>query len=219
MPTRVDRLQLADGPVDLPVWLPAGGRGPGLVLVQEIFGLDAYLSGVASDLADLGYVVAVPELFHRFAPGWSSAHDEAGVARSMEVSGQLDPALALSDVLATLAHLRAMTSGAGVLGFCLGGSLAFAAAAAGTPDTAVSFYGSTVAAEIASLDEVVVSAGLGVALLPRLLVLDAPPSVVVLPMRQPTIVRRLCTCRLGTRGVTAPSRQLEAYLREAATEL
>ncbi|MEU4671635.1 dienelactone hydrolase family protein [Amycolatopsis sp. NPDC023774] len=154
MPTRVDRLQLTDGPVDLPVWLPAGGRGPGLVLVQEIFGLDDYLSGVASDLAELGYVVAVPELFHRFAPGWSSAHDEAGVARSMEISGQLDPALALSDVLATLSHLRAVTSGAGVLGFCLGGSLAFAAAAAGTPDTAVSFYGSTVAAEITSLDEV-----------------------------------------------------------------
>ncbi|WIX83335.1 LysR substrate-binding domain-containing protein [Amycolatopsis carbonis] len=64
-----------------------------------------------------------------------------------------------------------------------------------------------------------VAAGLGVALLPRLLVLDVPPSVVVLPMRQPTIVRRLYTCRLDTRGVTAPIRQLETYLREAATEL
>jgi DNA-binding transcriptional LysR family regulator len=64
-----------------------------------------------------------------------------------------------------------------------------------------------------------VAAGLGVALLPRLLLLDAPPSVVVLPMRQPTLVRRLYTCRLDTRGVTAPIRRLEAYLREAATEL
>ena len=43
-----------------------------------------------------------------------------------------------------------------------------------------------------------VAAGLGVALLPRLLLLDAPPSVVVLPMRQPTLVRRLYTCRLDT---------------------
>lgn len=64
-----------------------------------------------------------------------------------------------------------------------------------------------------------VAAGLGVALLPRLLLLDAPPSVVALPMRQPTLVRRLYTCRLDTRGVTAPIRRLEAYLREAATEL
>ncbi|MFD0507869.1 LysR substrate-binding domain-containing protein [Streptomyces chiangmaiensis] len=64
-----------------------------------------------------------------------------------------------------------------------------------------------------------VAAGLGVALLPRLLLLDAPPSVVVLPIRQPTPVRRLYTCRLDTRGVTASIRRLEMYLREAVAEL
>jgi DNA-binding transcriptional LysR family regulator len=64
-----------------------------------------------------------------------------------------------------------------------------------------------------------VAAGLGVALLPRLLLLDAPSSVVVLPMRQPALVRRLYTCRLDTRGVTASIRRLETYLREAAAEL
>jgi DNA-binding transcriptional LysR family regulator len=64
-----------------------------------------------------------------------------------------------------------------------------------------------------------VAAGLGVALLPRLLLLDAPPSVAVLPMRQPTVVRRLYTCRLDTRGVTAPIEQLETYLRATAKEL
>jgi DNA-binding transcriptional LysR family regulator len=64
-----------------------------------------------------------------------------------------------------------------------------------------------------------VAAGLGVALLPRLLLLDAPASVVILPIRQPTLVRRLYTCRLDTRGVTAPIRRLEMYLREVATEL
>lgn len=64
-----------------------------------------------------------------------------------------------------------------------------------------------------------VAAGLGVALLPRLLLVNAPPSVVVLPMRQPTLVRRRYTCRLDTKGVSAPIKRLEAYLREAATEL
>ncbi|WP_326564991.1 dienelactone hydrolase family protein [Amycolatopsis rhabdoformis] len=145
---------MADGTVPLPLWLPPSGAGPGLVLIQEIFGLDAYLSSVASELASSGYVVAVPELFHRFAPGWSSPHDEAGVARSMGLMGQFDPALGLSDVLAALGHLRSFGPRAGVFGFCLGGSLAFAAASAGDPDTAVSFYGSTVAAEIGALDSV-----------------------------------------------------------------
>ncbi|MEV6877855.1 dienelactone hydrolase family protein [Amycolatopsis sp. NPDC051128] len=149
-----NRLSLADGTVDLPVWLPPSGRGPGLVLIQEIFGLDDYLRSVAEDLASSGYVVAVPELFWRTSPGWSSTHDEAGVAASVEVVGSFDPALGLSDVLATVSHLRtspSVTGGVGVLGFCLGGSLAFAAAAAGDPDVAVSFYGSTVPAQVGEL--------------------------------------------------------------------
>ncbi|MEU0532866.1 dienelactone hydrolase family protein [Amycolatopsis tolypomycina] len=142
---------------NLPLWLPPSGRGPGLVLIQEIFGLDDYLRSVAADLAASGYVVAVPELFWRTAPGWSSTHDEAGVAASMAVMSSFDPALGLSDVLATVAHLRSLpsvTGGVGVLGFCLGGSLAFAAAAEGDPDVAVSFYGSTVAAQIEGLDRI-----------------------------------------------------------------
>ncbi|WIY06768.1 dienelactone hydrolase family protein [Amycolatopsis mongoliensis] len=140
----------------LPRWLPPAGRGPGLVLIQEIFGLDDYLRSVAADLAALGYVVVVPELFWRTAPGWSSTHDEAGVAASMAVASSFDPELGLADVLEAVAHLRSMpeVSGVGVLGFCLGGSLAYAAAAAGDPDVAVSFYGSTVASQLAELPKI-----------------------------------------------------------------
>ncbi|QKV81636.1 dienelactone hydrolase family protein [Amycolatopsis sp. Hca4] len=142
---------------DLPIRYPEAGRGPGLVLLQEIFGLDDYLRSVAADLAALGYVVAIPELFRRTAPGWSSTHDEAGVAASVEVASRFDPELGLADVLATVAHLRSLpsvTGGVGVLGFCLGGSLAFAAAAEGDPDVAVSFYGSRVPEQIDGLSRV-----------------------------------------------------------------
>ncbi len=141
----------------LPVWLPASGTGPGIVLIQEIFGLDAHLRGIAEKLAALGYVVAVPELFHRFQPGWVGEHDEAGIAKSMEVVGQFDFPLAVQDVVASVSYLRGLpevTGGVGVLGFCLGGTLAYAAAAAADPDTAVSFYGSGVPDQISSLDEV-----------------------------------------------------------------
>jgi hypothetical protein len=55
--------------------------------------------------------------------------------------------------------------------------------------------------------------------LPRLLLLDAPDSVVARPLRPPGLVRRLHTCRLDTRGVTASISRLETYLRETATEL
>lgn len=141
----------------LPVWLPESGSGPGIVLIQEIFGLDGYLRGVAEKLAALGYVVAVPELFHRFEPGWVGEHDEAGIQKSMEVVQQLDFPLAVQDVVASVQYLRGLpevTGGVGVLGFCLGGTLAYAAAAGSDPDTAVSFYGSGVPDQIDTLDQV-----------------------------------------------------------------
>ncbi|WP_020668681.1 dienelactone hydrolase family protein [Amycolatopsis nigrescens] len=157
MSDRVDQVPVSGGAFDLPVWLPEGGSGPGLVLIQEIFGLDDYLRSVAADLAALGYVVAVPELFWRIEPNWVSTHDEAGVAASMAVVSRFDAELGASDVLAALAHLRSLpevTGGAGVFGFCLGGALAFAAAAAADPDVAVSFYGSSVPDQVGLLDQV-----------------------------------------------------------------
>jgi carboxymethylenebutenolidase len=148
------KIHVADGTFDAPVWEPATGHGPGLVLVQEIFGLDDYLKSVAADLAALGYVVAVPELFWRVAPGWSSSHDDAGLAASMAVGARFDFALGVSDVVATLDQLRARTGRAGLLGFCLGGSLAYEAAVAADPDATVSFYGSAVPDRITAIDAV-----------------------------------------------------------------
>ncbi|GAA0642359.1 dienelactone hydrolase family protein [Kutzneria viridogrisea] len=153
MTSRVDEV----GGFELPVWLPAAGRGPGLVLVQEIFGLDAYLRSVASELAAMGYVVGVPDLFWRTDPGWSSGHDEQGVAAAMAVAGRFDHADGVADLTAAVAHLRALpevTGKVGALGFCLGGSLAFALAAHADPDVVVSCYGSTVPDQVDLLDRV-----------------------------------------------------------------
>ena len=157
MSQRAQRVTVPDGEFDLPLWLPSAPTGPGLVLIQEIYGLDGYLKSVASELASLGYVVAVPDLFWRDVPNWSSGHDERGLAASMDVVSRFDQKLGLSDVLASLHHLRGLPEvegGAGVFGFCLGGSLAFEAAAKSDPDVAVSFYGSSVPDEIGLLPEV-----------------------------------------------------------------
>jgi carboxymethylenebutenolidase len=153
----VDRIGVDGGEFELPVWLPEGGTGPGIVLIQEIFGLDDHLRSAAADLAALGYVVAVPELFWRVRRHWAAGHDEDGVRESMEVAGRFDAASGVADVLASVDHLRGLpevTGGVGVFGFCLGGSLAFAAAARAAPDVAVSFYGSDVPSSIALLADV-----------------------------------------------------------------
>jgi carboxymethylenebutenolidase len=125
-------------PADL--HLPAAGRGPGIVLFQEIFGVSPYITRRAEDLAALGYVVLVPHLFWREGDPVLEGLEEA-----MAVLGRLDQAAAVTDGLAALAALRArpeVEGPTGLFGFCFGGGVVFAVAAAADPDFLVSYYGS-----------------------------------------------------------------------------
>jgi dienelactone hydrolase len=70
--TRTIQVDCGDGEMAMHVWVPESGTGPGLVLIQEIFGVGAYIRAVAERLAAAGYVVATPDVFWRFAPGWAS---------------------------------------------------------------------------------------------------------------------------------------------------
>jgi carboxymethylenebutenolidase len=145
------------GDMPLHVWLPEGGSGPGVVLIQEIFGVGPYIRDVARRLTEAGYVVGAPEVFWRFAPGWAADHDEAGLAASLEKAGQLDPVKAAIDCTAALSVLDALdevTGSPAVLGFCLGGTLAWAVAMAGSPSACVSYYGSGVPSMLDGIDQV-----------------------------------------------------------------
>jgi carboxymethylenebutenolidase len=147
MSTRRDEVTVDDGNFAVHLAIPDAPNGAGVLLIQEIFGVGAYITAVADRLAALGYTVAAPDLFWRFAPGHAADHDEAGLTRSIELVGQLDPEKAVADSLATTEHLRSLpeVSGrVGVLGFCLGGTLAVGCALAGDPDAVVSYYGSGV---------------------------------------------------------------------------
>lgn len=157
MSARRDEVTVDDGTFAVHVVLPDDPNGAGVLLIQEIFGVGAYITAGADRLAALGYAVAAPDLFWRFAPGHAADHDEEGLTRSIELVGQLDPEKAVADCLATLAHLRALpevTGRAGVLGFCLGGTLALACALAGDPDAVVSYYGSGVPDMVDQLGQV-----------------------------------------------------------------
>ena len=124
--------------------IPACGDGPGLLLCQEIFGVTADMRRMADLFAEEGYVVVVPDLFWRLSPRVELSHDDAGIARALQLSASLDVERALSDIDATVAALRAHPAckgRIGVLGHCLGGRLAVLAAARGGVDCAVSYYG------------------------------------------------------------------------------
>lgn len=127
------------------VWTPASGRGPGLVLVQEIFGVSDYIGRRAADLAALGYVVLVPEVYWRLDDTEIDESQPHATRRAMGIARRVDWDTAVGDVRAALAHLRGMDAvrgGAGLIGFCFGGGLAFHVAAVDSPDVLVSYYGS-----------------------------------------------------------------------------
>jgi carboxymethylenebutenolidase len=131
--------------MDAHVTLPESGSGPGIVVLQEIFGVGDYIKRTGERLAELGYVALAPDLYWRIEPGIALAHDEAGLRQAFETAQKLDHGLAVSDsidALSTLRELPEVTGKAGVLGFCLGGTLAFEVAIDGDPDTAVCYYGS-----------------------------------------------------------------------------
>ena len=78
--------------------LPAGGRGPGIVLLQEIFGITGYLKRRARDLADLGYVALVPDLYWRMGSGITLDEDtQEGLQQAFGYLQSLDEPQAVDD--------------------------------------------------------------------------------------------------------------------------
>ncbi|WP_030484255.1 dienelactone hydrolase family protein [Nocardioides aequoreus] len=131
---------------DMPahVWLPESGSGPGILLLQEIFGISRYVEQRAQDLADLGYVVLAPEVFWRLGVARVPEGPDA-LDRAMGLLQQVDWDAAVGDVSAALDVLRGrdeVRGRTGVVGFCFGGGLAFNLAAVRDPDCLVSYYGS-----------------------------------------------------------------------------
>jgi carboxymethylenebutenolidase len=125
--------------------LPAGGYGPGMVVLQEIFGVNEYMRQVADWYAAHGFVAIVPDLFWRQEPGIQlTDQSEAEWQKAFALYQGLDEAKAVEDSAATVEFLRkhpACSGRVGAVGFCLGGNLAYLLAVRFKPDCAVGYYG------------------------------------------------------------------------------
>jgi carboxymethylenebutenolidase len=121
--------------------LPSGGSGPGVVVIQEWWGLDPAIKGVVDRLAGEGFVALAPDLYH----GELAGHDEMDKAAQLMQAMPPDRAgRDMSGAVDYVAGHDAVTSnGVGVLGFCMGGMLAFILAAnrGDKVKAAVAFYG------------------------------------------------------------------------------
>lgn len=102
---------------------PAGTPKGGVVVLQEIFGVNRHIRSVCDRLAADGYAAVAPALFDRQAPDFQSGYSPDEVAQARKFLGQLDWAALLRDTAAAVAELRPAGPVA-TMGFCLGGSIA-----------------------------------------------------------------------------------------------
>lgn len=128
------------------------GTFPAIIVVQEIFGVNAHIRDVTERLAKEGYVAIAPALFQRTAPGFEVGYapDDIQLGRTQKEQTKADELL--SDIQATIAYLKALPNvkadALGTIGFCFGGHVVYLAATLPEIKATASFYGGGIATSI-----------------------------------------------------------------------
>ncbi|NML33372.1 dienelactone hydrolase family protein [Paraburkholderia antibiotica] len=124
--------------------LPKGGKGPAVIIIQEIFGVNGHIRSVADQYAQDGYVALAPDVFWRVQPRVELTYDGKDREKGIELMQKTKLDDAVADIGAAAAALRALpevTGKVAAIGYCFGGRLAYLAAAAGSVDAAIAYYG------------------------------------------------------------------------------
>jgi carboxymethylenebutenolidase len=119
---------------------------PGIIILQEILGVNGFIRSIVSRFASEGYIAIAPKLFWRqqAAEAQLDADNEQDMIRARQLRDGFNEKLALDDCASALQYLRASadcTGKVGAMGFCLGGKLAYLMAIRCTVDAAVAYYG------------------------------------------------------------------------------
>lgn len=153
------RLTVEDGSFSAYVARPARSPAPAVVVIQEIFGVNAVMRKVADDLAAQGYLAVCPDLFWRIEPGVDiTDQSEAEWKKAFELYNAFDVDKGVEDIEATIDAVRAdpaCDGKVGAVGFCLGGLLAFLTAARTDSDATVAYYGVGVEKHLAAEEQIV----------------------------------------------------------------
>jgi carboxymethylenebutenolidase len=128
------------------VAVPTGtGKAPGMLVIQEIFGVNQNVRAICDEYAAQGYIAVAPDLFWRQEPRVQlDSTTKEGWARAMELFRGFSETKGVEDLIATLAWMRThprITTKVGTVGYCLGGKLAYLMATRSDVDAAVGYYG------------------------------------------------------------------------------
>lgn len=119
--------------------------GPGLIVLQEIFGVNQNMRNLCEVFASQGFIAVCPDLFWRQQPDIQlTDQTQAEWEQAFSLMKGFDPETGVNDILSTIAHLRSLKNCnglIGVVGYCLGGKMAYMTAARCDVDATVSYYG------------------------------------------------------------------------------
>jgi carboxymethylenebutenolidase len=124
--------------------LPRTGRGPGVIILQEIFGVNGHIRSVVEQYALAGYVALAPDVFWRSERRVELDYEGADREKALALLQKTDVERTVADLGAAARTLKSRTETAGkiaAVGYCFGGRLAYLMAANGAVDAAVSYYG------------------------------------------------------------------------------
>jgi carboxymethylenebutenolidase len=145
MPGQTITIEGPDGSFSGYLSSPAAGRGPGIVVIQEIFGVNAVMRQLADEYAAAGFFALVPDLFWRLEPGVQLTDKTDGEwQRAFSLMQRFDAAAGVKDIQSAVTHLRkvpGVNGKVGAVGYCLGGFLAYLTAARTDVDACVGYYG------------------------------------------------------------------------------
>jgi carboxymethylenebutenolidase len=137
--------------------IPHTRKGPGIVLIQEIFGVNEHIRSVAEQYAADGYLVIAPDLFWRSGHRIELTYDEAGWKRAVELMNATDVGKAQDDIELAIDALKAqpgLDGGIASIGYCFGGLLSYLTATNGLVDVAVAYYGGGIQNHLDRADEI-----------------------------------------------------------------
>lgn len=139
------QIQGPDGNFSAYLAKPASGHGPGVVVLQEVFGVNEVMRGHCDELAKAGFTAICPDLFWRIEPGIQiTDKTDEEMAKAFDLFGKFDVDAGMVDIKATIAALRAheaCNGKVGAMGYCLGGLLAYLTACHTDSDATVGYYG------------------------------------------------------------------------------
>ena len=138
-------LKGGDGAFGAYLATPASGHGPGVIVIQEIFGVNAVVRAICDAHATRGRFALAPDLFWRLEPGIQlTDQTQEDWGKALAYMQRFDVDNGVIDIQTSIAHLRKVpgcTGKVGAVGYCLGGQLAFLAGTRTDADANVGYYG------------------------------------------------------------------------------